>query len=99
MRIAVLTPGYPAPEAAHEYAFVHARARLYAATVQTVRGAIDARRGIPIHELKAAKVASMRVHGRAGEHCPVCGDTIRDFAFAGTTAQYCPTCQTGGAQL
>ncbi|MGN8550984.1 UNVERIFIED_CONTAM: Fpg/Nei family DNA glycosylase [Microbacterium sp. SLM126] len=76
-----------------------ARQRLYAATVGTVRGAIDARRGIPIDELKAAKVAAMRVHGRAGETCPVCGDTIRDFSFASTTAQYCPTCQTGGSVL
>jgi formamidopyrimidine-DNA glycosylase len=76
-----------------------ARSRLYTATVDTVRGAIDARRGIPIHELKAAKVAAMRVHGRTGESCPVCGDTVRDLAFASTTAQYCPTCQTGGAVL
>lgn len=76
-----------------------ARARLYTAVVETVRGAIDARRGIPIGELKAAKVAAMRVHGRTGEVCPVCGDTIRDLAFAGTTAQYCATCQTGGAAL
>ena len=76
-----------------------ARDRLYGATIQTVRGAIDARRGIPIHLLKAAKVDAMRVHGRAGEACAVCGDTVRDFSFASTTAQYCPTCQTGGALL
>lgn len=31
MRIAILTPGYPSERAPHEYAFVHARARLYAA--------------------------------------------------------------------
>lgn len=73
--------------------------RLFDATVGVVTGAIDARRGIPIHELKAAKVAAMRVHGRAGEACPVCGDTIRDFSFASTTAEYCPTCQTGGELL
>lgn len=73
--------------------------RLHRATVETVRGAIDARRGIPIDELKAAKVAAMRVHGRGGEPCPVCGDTVRDFSFASTTAQYCPTCQTGGVVL
>ena len=41
----------------------------------------------------------MRVHGRTGETCPVCGDTIRDFSFASTTAQYCPTCQTKGELL
>ena len=73
--------------------------RLFETTVGTIRSTIDARRGIPIDRLKAAKVASMRVHGRAGEPCPVCGDTIRDFSFASTTAQYCPTCQTDGAVL
>ncbi|WP_395242618.1 DNA-formamidopyrimidine glycosylase family protein [Agromyces sp. MMS24-K17] len=73
--------------------------RLFAATVGVIGGAVDARRGIPIDALKAAKVASMRAHGRAGEACPVCGDTIRDFSFASTTAQYCPTCQTGGEVL
>jgi formamidopyrimidine-DNA glycosylase len=75
------------------------RDRLFEATVATVRGAIEARRGVPIDQQKAAKVAAMRVHGRSGESCPVCGSTIRDFAISGTSAQYCPTCQTGGAQL
>ncbi|WP_426320282.1 DNA-formamidopyrimidine glycosylase family protein [Microbacterium sp. E-13] len=73
--------------------------RLFDATVDTVRTAIAARRGIPIDRLKAAKVDAMRVHGRTGEACPVCGDTIRDLAFSGTTAQYCPTCQNGGELL
>jgi formamidopyrimidine-DNA glycosylase len=73
--------------------------RLYEATVGVIRSAIDARRGIPIADQKAAKVAAMRVHGRAGEPCPVCGGTIRDFTFASTTAQYCPSCQTGGEVL
>jgi formamidopyrimidine-DNA glycosylase len=73
--------------------------RLFDATTSVITGAIQARRGIPIDELKAAKVAAMRVHGRAGEACPVCGDTIRDFSFASTTAQYCPTDQTHGELL
>ncbi|KRC58663.1 formamidopyrimidine-DNA glycosylase [Agromyces sp. Root81] len=73
--------------------------RLFDATVGMIRGATDRQRGVPIDQLKAAKVASMRVHGRAGEACPVCGDTVLDFSFASTTAQYCPTCQTGGEQL
>ncbi|MBT2518246.1 Fpg/Nei family DNA glycosylase [Streptomyces sp. ISL-90] len=73
--------------------------RLFDTTVGTITSAIEARRGIPIDQLKAVKVAAMRVHGRAGETCPVCGDTIRDFSFASTTAQYCPTCQTNGEQL
>lgn len=73
--------------------------RLFQQTTAVISDAIDARRGIPIAELKAAKTAAMQVHGRAGEPCPGCGDTIRDFAFGGTTAQYCPTCQTGGVLL
>lgn len=73
--------------------------RLFTATVGVITSAIEARRGIPIDQQKAAKVAAMRVHGRAGEPCPVCGDTIRDFSFASTTAQYCPTDQTGGELL
>lgn len=73
--------------------------RLFEATIGTIRSAIEARRGIRLDRQKAAKVAAMRVHGLAGEPCPVCGDTIRDFSFASTTAQYCPTCQTGGELL
>lgn len=74
-------------------------ARLFAATTSTVRDAIEARQGVPIDRLKAEKVAAMRVHGRTGQACPVCGDTVRDLAFSGTTAQYCPTCQNGGTPL
>jgi formamidopyrimidine-DNA glycosylase len=73
--------------------------RLYDATISTLRDAIAARRGIPIDRLKAEKVAAMRVHGRTGEACPVCGDTVRDLTFSSTIAQYCPTCQNGGVPL
>ncbi|MFC8681735.1 DNA-formamidopyrimidine glycosylase family protein [Microbacterium ureisolvens] len=73
--------------------------RLFEATVATVRGAIEARNGVPIDRLKAEKVAAMRVHGRTGEPCPVCGDTILDLTFSGASAQYCPTCQNGGEPL
>jgi formamidopyrimidine-DNA glycosylase len=41
----------------------------------------------------------MRVHGRAGQPCPVCGDTVRSVSFADSTLDYCPTCQTGGKPL
>jgi formamidopyrimidine-DNA glycosylase len=37
-----------------------------------------------------------RVHGRVGEACPVCADTIRSVTYSGYTVAYCPTCQTGG---
>jgi formamidopyrimidine-DNA glycosylase len=39
------------------------------------------------------------VHGRAGEACPVCGDTIRSVSYSGYTVAYCPTCQTAGKIL
>ncbi|MGN6128122.1 MAG: DNA-formamidopyrimidine glycosylase family protein [Humibacter sp.] len=72
--------------------------RLYDAIRTVLRDAIDARRGIPLHELKQAKVDAMMVHGRGGEPCPG-GGTVRDFMFGGTSAQYCPECQTDGAIL
>lgn len=75
------------------------RDRLFAATRGVIRTAIEQRRGVPIDQLKAAKVASMRVHGRTDEPCPVCGTTVRSFGAGDSTAQYCPTCQTGGAPV
>jgi formamidopyrimidine-DNA glycosylase len=50
-------------------------------------------------ELKDEKRSGMRVHGRAGQPCPVCGDTVREVSFADSSLQYCPTCQTGGKPL
>ncbi len=46
--------------------------------------------------LKDGKRQSMRVHGRTGEACPVCGDTVREVSLATRSFQYCPTCQVGG---
>ncbi|WP_026910993.1 DNA-formamidopyrimidine glycosylase family protein [Patulibacter minatonensis] len=37
-----------------------------------------------------------RVHGRAGEACPRCGDTILAVHYESDEMAYCPTCQTGG---
>lgn len=39
------------------------------------------------------------VHGRFGEPCAACGDTLRRVAFEEHTITYCPTCQTGGRVL
>lgn len=75
------------------------RSRLYDAIRGVLGGAFEARRDVPIDEQKAAKVASMRVHGRTGQACPVCGDTVRDIPGTKSGAQYCPTCQTGGTPL
>ena len=49
--------------------------------------------------LKGEKRGGMRVHGRAGQPCPICGDTVREVSFADSSLQYCPTCQTGGKPL
>ncbi len=72
---------------------------LYAALRQTLTTAVAAASGKPAKELKDAKRAGMRVHGRTGETCPVCGDVVREVSFADSSLQYCATCQTGGKPL
>ncbi|ARJ04774.1 endonuclease VIII [Cnuibacter physcomitrellae] len=74
-------------------------ARLYEALQTTLREALERADGLAASELKAEKKSGLRVHGRTGEACPVCGDTIRQVTFADTNFQYCPTCQTGGKPL
>ncbi len=39
------------------------------------------------------------VHGRTGEACPLCGDTVREVAYRDYTVHYCATCQTDGKVL
>ncbi len=74
-------------------------ARLHEAMLRTLHRAVAAASGKPAAELKDAKRAGMAVHGRAGQPCPVCGDTVREVSFADSSLQYCPTCQTGGKPL
>lgn len=74
-------------------------AALYEVTVSELRTAIDRADGLAAKDLKDSKRTSMRVHGRTGEACPTCGDTVREVSFADTDFQYCPTCQTGGKIL
>ena len=50
-------------------------------------------------DMSASKDRPGGVHGRTGEACPVCGDTIRAVEYSGYTVSYCPTCQTGGKLL
>ncbi|MFJ6821267.1 MULTISPECIES: Fpg/Nei family DNA glycosylase [Streptomyces] len=72
---------------------------LYDAMRTTLTSAIERSRGVAAGRLKAEKKSGLQVHGRAGETCPVCGDTIRSVSFADSSLQYCPTCQTGGKPL
>lgn len=67
--------------------------RLHHALHDTLTAAVLARRGVPIAEQKAAKVAAMRVHGRTGEPCPDCGGVIEDIPGTKGGGQWCPVCQ------
>ena len=74
-------------------------AALYDAIVSTLTDASGRAAGLAAGDLKAEKKTGLRVHGKAGQPCPVCGDTIREVSFADSALQYCPTCQTGGKPL
>ncbi|MEU4658545.1 DNA-formamidopyrimidine glycosylase family protein [Streptomyces sp. NPDC023723] len=73
--------------------------RLHTALRDTLTEAVGRSRGVAAGRLKAEKKSGLRVHGRTGEPCPVCGDTIREVSFSDSSLQYCPTCQTGGKPL
>ncbi|MFB6985615.1 Fpg/Nei family DNA glycosylase [Streptomyces sp. NPDC056304] len=73
--------------------------RLHTALRTTLRDAVARSTGLAAGKLKAEKKSGMRVHGRTGEPCPVCGDTVREVSFSDSSLQYCPTCQTGGRRL
>ncbi|MGW5680304.1 Fpg/Nei family DNA glycosylase [Streptomyces sp. NPDC003860] len=72
---------------------------LYEALRTTLGEALERSRGVAAGRLKAEKKSGLRVHGRTGQPCPVCGDTIREVSFSDSSLQYCPTCQTGGKPL
>ncbi|MEU0663574.1 Fpg/Nei family DNA glycosylase [Streptomyces lavendulocolor] len=72
---------------------------LYEAMRSTLAEAVERSHGLAAGRLKAEKKSGLRVHGRTGEPCPVCGDTIREVSFSDSSLQYCPTCQTGGKPL
>jgi formamidopyrimidine-DNA glycosylase len=93
LHVARMSPFKPANMPADD---VHA---LYDATQTTLREALERADGLQASELKAEKKSNLRVHGRTGEPCPACGDTIRQVIYADSTFQYCPTCQTGGKPL
>jgi DNA-formamidopyrimidine glycosylase len=74
-------------------------AALHAAIVTTLQEAVKRSAGLAAAELKGEKKTGLRVHGKTGQLCPVCGDTIREVSFADSSLQYCATCQTGGKPL
>jgi formamidopyrimidine-DNA glycosylase len=72
---------------------------LFDAIKTTLGDAVKRSAGLAAADLKGEKKSGLRVHGRAGQACPACGDTIREVSFADSALQYCPTCQTGGKPL
>ncbi|HEX4057257.1 MAG TPA: DNA-formamidopyrimidine glycosylase family protein [Galbitalea sp.] len=93
LHAAKMSPFKPATMSADEVS------RLYDAMQQTLRDAVLRADGLAASELKAEKKSNLQVHGRTGEVCPVCGDTVRQVIYSDSTFQYCPTCQTGGKPL
>ena len=94
LHVARLSPFHPATSLTDEEV-----ATLHAAIVETLHDAVQRSAGLAARELKDSKRSGLRVHGRTGEKCPVCGDTVREVSFADSSLQYCPTCQTGGKPL
>ncbi|HSL58934.1 MAG TPA: DNA-formamidopyrimidine glycosylase family protein, partial [Acidimicrobiales bacterium] len=73
------------------------RARLQVAVLATIDESLAFEREQSEMVPSAARPGA--VHGRAGEPCPVCGDTVRAVEYRAYTVAYCPTCQTGGKVL
>ncbi len=73
--------------------------RLHAALRTVMSEAVARAAGVDMADLKPDKKQHLSVHGRTGEPCPVCGDTIREVSLSTRSFQYCPTCQTGGRVL
>jgi formamidopyrimidine-DNA glycosylase len=72
---------------------------LYDAIRNVLQEAVERSSGLAAAELKSEKKSNLAVHGRTGETCPVCGDTVREVSFADSSLQYCAACQTGGKPL
>lgn len=76
--------------------------RLHSATQATLEMWVDrlrsqAQRGFP--EKVTAFRPDMAVHGRFGQPCPRCGETIQRIRYADNETNYCVRCQTGGKLL
>jgi formamidopyrimidine-DNA glycosylase len=72
---------------------------LYAALRSVLTDAVERSVGQKAASLKGEKRSGLRVHGRTGLPCPVCGGVVREVSFADRSFQYCPGCQTGGRPL
>ncbi len=94
LHVARLSPFKPASKLSDDEL-----SRVHAALRAVLEDALQRSLGLPATGLKAEKKEGLRVHGRAGQACPVCGDTVREVSFSTKAFQYCPACQTGGKVL
>jgi formamidopyrimidine-DNA glycosylase len=75
-----------------------ARERLLAAIGAALAEGLEAERGRK-GGLSGGRLGEhFRIHGRVGQTCPRCGETIRRVSFDSYEVAYC-TCQTGGTVL
>jgi len=77
-------------------------ARLYTATRQVLADWTDRVReaaggGFPKETAQIRR--AMKVHGKYGEPCPVCGTEVQRIRYAKRETNYCPRCQTEGRVL
>ena len=76
--------------------------RLFATTRSTLQRWIDQLR-TEVSEQFPEKVTAFRkemaVHGRYGQPCPRCGETIQRIRYADNETNYCARCQTEGKVL
>lgn len=96
LHAARMSPFKPALAVADDPEALH---RLYDALRNVLGEAVTRSSGLAAADLKGEKKSHLNVHGRTGQTCPVCGDTVREVSFADSSLQYCPTCQTGGKPL
>jgi formamidopyrimidine-DNA glycosylase len=76
--------------------------RLYDATrstLQTWKDRLEKEAEMAFPEKVTAFRKEMAVHGRYGQPCPVCGETIQRIRYADNETNYCARCQTGGKVL
>jgi formamidopyrimidine-DNA glycosylase len=76
--------------------------RLFAATRGTLKTWIDrlqAEADVGFPEKVTAFRKEMAVHGRFGQPCPVCGESIQRIRYADRETNYCARCQTDGKIL
>lgn len=81
---------------------VEAIERLHRATQETLRHWIELLReqtGEGFPENVTAFRPEMKVHGKFGQSCPVCGAKVQRIRYADNETNYCPRCQTGGKLL